>query len=480
MFFMEEFLGADIWGTQRDILESVRDHRYTAVPSCHSSGKSFIAARVVLWFLYAFFGAKVITTAPTTRQVEGILWPEIHSARSHSIRPLGGDHNMLQIWPDKGKEPDWYAMGFTAPDYDPNRFQGFHADHILVVVDEAAGVTEPISDQIASLLAGGHPRRLDIGNPVTAGSPFQKACDSPLTRTIHISAFDTPNFTELGITGEDFETDAWSEKQGAYLETHEGLPRPQLITPEWVAERHAIWGANSEAWRTRILGQFPEVVKGSYYGELLQAADAEGRIGEEPHDAEKPVYTAWDIGVSDSTAIWFGQWKGEAFRLIDYYEDVGQGATYYAGVLSELARDRGYQYATPHIAPHDFKAREWSNADSIGRAKSAVDTMAGLGYPFRVLGKLRDTARGEILEGIDIARRLLPKCRFDEKRCQDGLDGLRNYKRAVNSRTGEPVVPERPEHNWASHPADAFRYLAIGLMQKRKVKRPKANTKWIR
>jgi hypothetical protein len=223
VFFCEHVLGCTPWGTQREIMESVRDNRATAVPSCHSSGKSWIAARIVLWFLYSFPDSKVITTAPTDRQIRGILWGEIHQARANAKVELGGYHTVQRI----ELEENWWAWGFTAPDYDPNRFQGFHAPHILVVVDEAAGISNALAQQIDSILSGGHSRKLEIGNPVLSGTAFEASCDSKLVNTIPISAFDTPNFTEFGITEEDVLSGKWEEKvTGEY-------PSDYLISPLW-------------------------------------------------------------------------------------------------------------------------------------------------------------------------------------------------------------------------------------------------------
>lgn len=456
-FFVREVLGDTPWKRQVEIFESIRDHRSTAVPSCHASGKSWTAGRAVLWFLYSFYGAKVITTAPTERQIRGILWAEIHRARRNSRAPLGGEPTLLSL---KLAE-DWYATGFTAPDWDPNRFQGYHAPHILVVVDEAAGISRALADQIDSLLSGGHARKLEIGNPVEAGTPFQASCESPHVHTLPISAFDTPNFTAFGIGQEEIASGAWEEKIGKAP-----LPHPDLITPQWVAERYQIWGPTSNAWKSRVLGQFPDTVEGAYYTEELKAARDQGRIGFEPHDPNAPVITAWDIGVRDATAIGFAQWKGEELRLIDYLEAEGQGLPYYA---QELQR-RPYTYCD-HIAPPDMANREW------GDGRSRVEIAASLGLQFRVLPRLLERQTGELAEGIDAVRRFFPRLRFDEDRCAPLLDALRNYRRKRNARTGE--LGDGPEHDWSSHGADMLRYLALGVREYRRVSRPRQNTRWV-
>jgi len=459
-FFCREILGCEPWGTQVRIMESVRDNRATAVPSCHSSGKSWVAARIVLWFLYSFPGAKVITTAPTDRQIRGILWGEIHQARSRAKVELGGYPTVQRIEIDE----NWWAWGFTAPDYDPNRFQGFHAPHILVVVDEAAGISAALSNQIDSILSGGHARKLEIGNPVLAGGSFESSCSSPMVNTIHISSFDTPNFTHFGITEQDMVNGTWEEKVNG-----SEMPNDHLISPIWVAERLAIWGHESEAWKSRVLGEFPDIVEGAYYAKEMKAAQDEYRIGEFPWDANAPVITSWDIGVRDSTAIWFAQWQGPWLTMIDYFEDVDQGIQYYAKVL----QDRGYHFSTHH-APPDMAQREFG---SDGNTREAIARK--LGINFRINERLKVRLGSELNEGIDRVRRLLPKTRFNEATTKDGVAALRNYRRVISTKTGE--IKSQPVHDWASHGADSFRYMAVGLAGRApvKVERPPVPTSWV-
>lgn len=458
LFFCTEVLGCEPWPKQVEIMESVRENRATAVPSCHSSGKSWIAARIVLWFLYSFPDSKVITTAPTDRQIRGILWGEVHQARANAKVDLGGYHTVQRI----ELEENWWAWGFTAPDYDPNRFQGFHAPHILVVVDEAAGISNALAQQIDSILSGGHSRKLEIGNPVLAGTAFEDSCNSKLVNTLPISAFDTPNFTHFGITEEDMLEERWEEK------VTDEYPSDFLISPLWAAERLEVWGPNSEAWKTRVKGEFPDIVEGAYYAAECKKIMETGLVGEFPHDPDNPVITAWDIGVRDATSIWFGQWQGPHFTLIDYHEDVDKGIQHYAKVLQE----KGYVYSR-HIAPHDMATREWGSA-----GRSRLDIAQGLGINFVINEKIKVRQGTEVNEGIDRVRGLFNKVRFNESTTKDGFACLRNYRRAISPVTGE--MKPAPVHDWASHGADAFRYLAIGLGQKPGlVNRPQVNTSWV-
>ena len=247
-WFARHVLGVQPWSRQMDILNAVRDHPKVAVRSCHGIGKSFTAALVILWFLYCHPGAIVLSTAPTWRQVDKLIWKEVRAAYNRSRVPLGG--KLMPSAPEIRIDADWYAAGLSTNQ--PDRFQGFHAEHILVVVDEAAGVPEQIFEAVDGVLTSAHSRLLLLGNPTSASGTFYDAFRKPGWRTIAVSAFDTPNFTTFGITEDDIRTGAWQEKITG------SLPIPQLITPAWVADKYIQWGPESPAYQSRVLGRFPE------------------------------------------------------------------------------------------------------------------------------------------------------------------------------------------------------------------------------
>jgi len=246
--FISEHLGCEPWQTQIDIMNAVRDHPRVAVRSCHGPGKTFLAARVMLWFLYSFSPSIVLSTAPTWRQVEKLIWKEVRSAYRQSLVVLGGNlppkSSELQIWQD-----EWCALGISTND--PNRFQGFHQENVLVVVDEAAGVAEDIFEAVAGVLTSGHTRLLLLGNPTAVGGKFYRTFRSPSWKTFHISAYDTPNFTGPGITEEDIIDNTWEAKLVGHPQ------HPGLISPQWVYDNYIDWGLDHPAYQARILGQFP-------------------------------------------------------------------------------------------------------------------------------------------------------------------------------------------------------------------------------
>lgn len=194
------------------------------------------------------------------------------------------------------------------------------------------------------------------------------------------------------------------------------------------------------------LCSFEAAIRGSYYGKLIGVAEQEGRITDLPHDPRFEVITAWDLGVGDSTAIWFVQQTRFNVRVIDYYESSGVGADHYVRVLKE----RGYTYAQ-HILPHDADDREWGN-----NASSRTDVLKSLG-----LKNVRVLERASLDDGINAVRVLLPRCAFDREKCSRGIDALRQYQKAWDDKL--KTYSLKPLHDWASHAADAFRYLAQGL-----------------
>lgn len=248
-FFVEEVLGDSIWSGQEQIMESVRDHAETCARSCHGIGKTFVGSRTALWFLNAFENSIVITTAPTFRQVEKMMWKEMRDAMNKSKVRLAG--KMLKT-PNLRIDEKWYAVGLSTKDGDA--FQGFHAEHILVIADEASGIPEKIYDAIDGVTTSQHARILLLGNPTNPLGRFAKSFKDPTTGKIHISAWDTPNFKINGIKNAEH----LIELGNAGKLENMPVPYPFLITPMWAYRRALQWGINSPMWMSRVEGNFPE------------------------------------------------------------------------------------------------------------------------------------------------------------------------------------------------------------------------------
>lgn len=196
---------------------------------------------------------------------------------------------------------------------------------------------------------------------------------------------------------------------------------------------------------------FKQSIQGAYYAEQFRKIYKEKRIGELPANDHLDVFTFWDIGVNDSTAIWFVRIVNEQYHLIDYYENSGEGLAHYMQVIHE----KGYVYAK-HYGPHDIENREFgSNAKSRRELAREGIELDGVTYSldFDVVPK---TA---VSDGIEAARQVLPNCYFDEAKTDQGIKCLENYKKEYNDKTG--AYKKTPLHNWASNGADAFRYFAV-------------------
>jgi phage terminase large subunit len=181
---------------------------------------------------------------------------------------------------------------------------------------------------------------------------------------------------------------------------------------------------------------------GTIYAKEMDRLEAEGKFTSVPYDPNFPVETGWDIGIDDPTAIWFFQRVGLEIRVIDYYENRQEGAPHYAGVI----KAKNYAYAR-HVGPHDLANRQWGEGNSI---RSQAENH---GLFFEIAPKLPK------IDGINASRGLLPRCVFDATRCADGIKALRNYKWIYDE--DKRVFKREPDHTWASHAADAFRYYAV-------------------
>jgi hypothetical protein len=191
---------------------------------------------------------------------------------------------------------------------------------------------------------------------------------------------------------------------------------------------------------------FEAAIQGAYYAQQMANAEKENRITGVPYEPGARVWTAWDLGISDRTVIWFAQVVGREIHLIDYYEMDGMELGHY---VREIER-KPYIYAG-HILPHDVEVRE------LGTGKSRKEVLEGLGLKVTVARKL------SVEDGINAVRMLLPRCWFDKKRCDRGVDGLKMYRSEYDDKLQTPRP--KPLHDWASHIADAARYLAISIDQ---------------
>lgn len=352
IFFTEKVLGKKPWSKQAEILRALKDNPRVAVRSCHGIGKTFISANAILWFLFCHCPSIVLSTAPTWRQVEKLIWKEIRASYRDSKIPLGG--GMPRVTPELHIIPnEWYAAGLSTNE--PDRFQGFHEEYILVVVDEAAGVSEAIFEAVEGVLTSKGARLLLLGNPTAIGGTFYQAFKSPTFAKIHVSAFDTPNFTAFGITPEDIYDGSYKLKIG-----DKDLPNPRLITPEWVRGRYLEWGTDSPAWSARVLGNFPSQAEDTLIP-LVWVELAMERW--EEAEASGEIQIGADVAAFGSDRSVIVVRHGS--KIIEIKSYAKQSTMETAGLIKDLARE----YGTERIS-----------VDEIGVGRGVVDALEEQGF----------------------------------------------------------------------------------------------------
>ena len=260
--FARKVLRVRLWEKQLELLRALPSHRRVAVKAGNGLGKGFSAAVAVLWFLHTHDPAIVLSTAPTFRQVRYILWRQIHTLYRRAPDVLQG--RLLDTrWE---LADDRYAMGISADTAD--QFQGFHSANVLIVVDEAEGVSDSIYEAIEAVMTSDGSRLLLIGNPTTVTGAFRRAFheERSLYHCITISALDSPNVRAGRVVF------------------------PGLTTRQWVEERGEIWGEDNPLYRARVLGEFPDQSENT----LIRLSDVEAaanrwRALPPPADSEGPA-----------------------------------------------------------------------------------------------------------------------------------------------------------------------------------------------
>ena len=230
--FVGEVLRCELWSKQREVIESVRDHRRTAGRSAHGIGKTRAAAATLLWHLAAYPGSRVVSTAPTFSQVRELLWREVAVMVAAADGFFDGQLTDTRL----ELSADWFAVGLSTDR--PERFSGHHSERLLLVVDEASGVDEAIFEAAEGFLTSEHARVLLIGNPTTLAGTFHRSfhAERALWNTINVSALDAPAFTGEAVS--------------------ETVLR-RLVTREWVETAAKRWGGQSPLYQVRVLGEFP-------------------------------------------------------------------------------------------------------------------------------------------------------------------------------------------------------------------------------
>jgi phage terminase large subunit len=343
--------------------------------------------------------------APLLKQSKAVAWDYLRDAMA-PLRRLGATahEGELRIDYPGGAQVRLYGAD------NPDALRGIYLDGI--VLDEYADMDPRMwSEIIRPALADRQGSAVFIGTPKGRNGFFElwrRAQSEPGWFSLMLKASET----------------------GLIPESELALARKDLSEEQYAQEFEC---------------SFDAAVVGSYYGKQLFRAEQDTRIGNVPCEPSAMVWTAWDLGIRDATAIWFAQVVGREIRIIDYYEASGVDLGHYVRELNT----RPYVYAG-HIVPHDAQARE------LGTGKSRLEVLQSLG-----LKNITLAPQHRIEDGINAVRVFIPKCWFDEGKCQRGLDALKLYRSDYDDRL--QVLRPGPVHDWTSHAADAFRYLAMTL-----------------
>lgn len=387
---------------QKLIHQMVKDNRFTVVVAHRRMGKTVSAINQLIHssLLCDKPSPRFAYIAPTYSQCKRIAWDYL----LQYTRPLGAIANVAELRVDfMGRRISLYGAD------NPDSLRGIYLDG--VVLDEIGDMNPYIfSDVVRPALADRLGYAMFIGTP-KGNNHFKDLRDRA-----------------------DKSSDGWKLLEFKASET-------KLLDAGELSSAKNEMG--DDKYNQEFECSFHAAVEGSYYGKIINDLEQQQRITIIPREELSKTFCAWDLGMSDSTAIWVAQVVGKEIRLIDYYENHGQGLDTYVSYI----RDNGWSHAT-QLLPHDVVVRE------LGTGKSRKEVLESAGLEITVVPKL------SVQDGIQAVRQMLPRCWFD-KDVKQGLDALRNYRRNYDEKRN--VFYDSPLHDWCSHAADAFRYLAVGL-----------------
>jgi phage terminase large subunit len=198
---------------------------------------------------------------------------------------------------------------------------------------------------------------------------------------------------------------------------------------------------------------FESAIVGAYYGKEMRLLTDQGRITKVEYDCMYKVNTAWDLGYTDSTSIWWYQVIHGEIRVLEHHSSNGQSIPFYTGLI----QSKDYDYGI-HWLPHDARAKTLSSG-----GKSIIEQLSAK-IP---LESMKIVPNLSLQDGIQASRMALQRAWFDGDKCMEGIECLRQYQREYDE--DKKVFRDRPRHDWTSHSADAFRYLSIAWREEEKV-----------
>jgi hypothetical protein len=245
---------------------------------------------------------------------------------------------------------------------------------------------------------------------------------------------------EMGKAGNEwFAERLIATETGVFSQTTLDNERRELMIERGDEDGEAIY-------QQEYMTSFSAGLPGAYYAKTIDKLEGEGRITSVPYNPQFQVHTAWDLGRNDQTAIWFMQRHGTGWAVIDYLANTSVGIDWYV----KEVRAKPYNYGE-HLMPHDAE-----NEQLVSATGSIADTAESMGLKgIRVVPRTASVAND-----INEVRQILPLCWFDKEKTEKGVDALRSYRRVWDEKLH--AYQDRPLHDWASDPADAFRTFAVG------------------
>lgn len=336
--FLYEILGVSyLTQEQVEICNLLLGRPVVNVPAAHGVGKDFLAARLIIWFVFAV-GGRAFTTAPTEQQVKDILWYEVRTAYDKSRALLGGERGELFLRYSEAAK----AVGFTSREYSTDSFQGKHGDKLLFVLDEANGISQEIDDGAMSCITGANNHLLRIGNPVAGGTAFESACS---TTSYPIPVWTHPNIAwayEQDDNGmhrlkpEVAEKICWPEgpdEDGELIMPQhlwpDDCPRdviPGAVSIAWVERVRRNKGEDSAFWQGRVEARFPtdqirSIIPRSYWLAARARYDRDPDYWDSRAREAMPRH-GLDVGDGNDPHAW-AMWRGPVFYSVKEQPTVG-------------------------------------------------------------------------------------------------------------------------------------------------------------
>jgi len=210
-------------------------------------------------------------------------------------------------------------------------------------------------------------------------------------------------------------------------------------------------------YRAEFECDFESEIQGAIYGVEMRILQDMGHITQVEHDPMFPTFTAWDLGYSDDTAIWWFQVVHGEIRVLDYHSSNGQTIPYYTGLIKAKEQEFGYTYGT-HYLPHDARAKTLASG-----GKSIIEQLS-VKIPLELMKIVPNLS---LQDGIQASRMALKRSWFDAERCLDGIECLRQYQREYDE--DRKVFRDKPRHDWTSHGCDAYRMASIAWHEEEKI-----------